>query len=64
VRAVVADGVARDGLQEMVLPAEEAAARRLADFVGDAATDKMIADVQDADVEQLDGAGGLIPRRD
>ena len=33
VQEIVAEGVAREGLQEMVLPAGEAAARRLADFV-------------------------------
>ena len=57
---IVAEGVAREGLQEMVLPAEEAAARRLADFVSDAAIDKMIADAQNAGVSLLDGPGGLI----
>ena len=60
VQKIVAEGVAREGLQEMVLPAEEAAARRLADFVSDAAIDKMIADAQDACVSLLDGPGGLI----
>ena len=60
VQEIVAEGVAREGLQEMVLPAEEAAARRLADFVSDAAIDKMIADAQDAGVSLLDGPGGLI----
>src|SRR6201996_1759473 len=44
----------------MVLPAEEAAARRLADFVSDAAIDKMIADAQQAGVSLLDGPDGLI----
>src|SRR6202451_4461665 len=44
----------------MVLPAEEAAARRLAGFVSDAAIDRMIADAQDAGVSLLDGPGGLI----
>ena len=33
VQAVIAEGVAREGLQEMVLPAEEAAAERLAAFL-------------------------------
>ena len=47
VQEIVAEGVAREGLQEMVLPAEEAAARRLVDFVSDAAIDKMIADAQE-----------------
>ena len=60
VQEIVAEGVAREGLQEMVLPAEEAAARRLADFVSDTTIDKMIADAQDAGVSLLDGPGGLI----
>jgi putative transposase len=60
VQAIVAEGVAREGLQEMVLPAEEAAAKRLAAFVSDAAIDRMIADAQDAGIELLDGPGGLI----
>lgn len=60
VQEIIAEGVAREGLQEMVLPAEEAAAKRLAAFVSDAAIDKMIADAQDAGVSLLDGPGGLI----
>jgi len=60
VQVIVAGGVAREGLQEMVLPAEEAAAKRLADFVSDAAVDRMIADAQDAGISLLDGPGGLI----
>ena len=59
-QAIVAKGVAREGLQEMVLPAEEAAAKRLAAFVSDAAIDRMIADAQDAGISLLDGPGGLI----
>ena len=60
VQAIIAEGVAREGLQEMVLPAGEAAAERLAAFVSDAAIDRMIADAQDAGVSLLDGPGGLI----
>ena len=60
VQEIVAEGVAREGLQEIVLPAEEAAVKRLADFVSDAAIDQMIADAQDAGVSLLDGPGGLI----
>ena len=60
VQAIIAEGVAREGLQEMVLPAEEAAAKRLADFVSDGAIDRMIVDAQDAGVPLLDGPGGLI----
>ena len=59
-QAIVAGGVAREGLQEMVFPAGEAAAKRLADLVSDAAIDRMIADAQDAGVSLLDGPGGLI----
>ena len=44
VQAIVAGGVAREGLDDVVLPAGEAAAKRLADFVSDAAVDRMIAD--------------------
>ena len=60
VQAIIAEGVAREGLQEMVVPAEEAAAERLAAFVSDAAIDRMIADAQDAGISLLDGPGGLI----
>ena len=60
VQEIVAEGVVREGLQEIVLPAEEAAARRLADFVSEAAIDRMIADAQAAGVSLLDGPGGLI----
>ena len=59
-QAIVAGGVAREGLQDMVPPAEEAAAKRLADLVSDTAIDQMIADAQDAGVSLLDGPGGLI----
>ena len=60
VQAIIADGVAGEGLQEIVLPAEEAAAKRLADSVSDSAIDRMIADAQDSDFSPLDGPGGLI----
>jgi hypothetical protein len=60
VQEIVAEGIAREGLQEIVLTAEEAAAKRLAAFVSDAAIDRMIADAQDAGIELLDGPGGLI----
>jgi hypothetical protein len=55
VQAIVAEGLAREGLQEMVLPAEEDAVKRLAAFVSDAAIDRMIADAQDAGISLLDG---------
>jgi putative transposase len=42
----------------MVLSAEEAAAKRLADFVSDSAIDRVIADAQDAGVSLLGGPGG------
>jgi putative transposase len=57
---VVAGGVAREGLDDVLPSAEEAAAKRLADFVSDAAIDRMIADAQDAGISLLDGPGGLI----
>jgi putative transposase len=60
VQAVIAEGVAREGLQELVLTAEESAAKRLADLVSDAAIDRMIADAQDSGIPLLDGPGGLI----
>jgi hypothetical protein len=50
VQAVVAEGVAREGLQDVVLPAEEAAAKRLADIASDEAVDRMIADAQEAGI--------------
>ncbi|HEY6789050.1 MAG TPA: hypothetical protein VI365_17230 [Trebonia sp.] len=59
VQPIVAEGVARDGLQEMVPPAGESTAKRLAALVSDAAIDRMIADAQDAGVSLLDGSGGL-----
>jgi putative transposase len=62
VQAIVAEGLAREGLQEMVLTAEESAARRLADFVSDTAIDKMIADAKETGMPLLDGPGGLIGR--
>ena len=60
VQAIVAEGVAREGLQEMVLTAEESAAKRLADFVSDTAIDKMIADAKETGMPLLDGPEGLI----
>ena len=59
-QAVIADGVAGEGLQEMVLTAEESAAKRLAELVSDSAIDRMIADAQDSGISLLDGPGGLI----
>ena len=60
VQAIVAEGVAREGLQEMVLTAEESAAKRLANFVSDTAIDKMIADAKETGMPLLDGPEGLI----
>ena len=58
VQAIIAEGVAREGLQEMVLPAEEEEAKRLADFVRDEAIDRMIADAQDAAFRCWTGRAG------
>src|SRR5487761_1550773 len=52
--------IMREGLQEMVLTAEESAAKRLAELVSDSAIDRMIADAQDSGIPLLDGPGGLI----
>jgi hypothetical protein len=59
-QAIIAGGVAREGLQEMVLTADESAARRLADFVSDTAIGKMIADAKETGTPLLDGPDGLI----
>src|SRR6266568_6621855 len=59
-QAIIAEGVAREGLQEIVLTAGESAAKRLADLVSDTAVDKMIADAKETGMPLLDGPGGLI----
>jgi putative transposase len=59
-QAIVAGGVAREGLREVVLTAEESAAKRLADFVGGTATGKMIADAKETGMPLPDGPDGLI----
>ena len=59
-QAIIAEGVAREGLQEIVLTADESAAKRLADFVSDTAIDKMIADAKETGMPLLDGPDGLI----
>jgi putative transposase len=59
-QAIITDGVEREGLQEIVLTAEESAAKRLAELVSDSAIDKMIADAQDSGIPLLDGPDGLI----
>ncbi len=60
VQAIVAERVAREGLQDVVLSAEDAAAKRLADIASDEAVDRMIADAQEAGIRLLDGPDGLI----
>jgi putative transposase len=60
VQAAVAEGVAREGLQDLVLSAEDSAAKRLADSVSDTAVDRMIADAKEAGISLLDGPDGLI----
>jgi hypothetical protein len=60
IRAIIAEGVAREGLGDIVLPPEEAAARRLADMASDEAVDRMIADAEEAGIALLDGPDGLI----
>jgi putative transposase len=60
VQAVIAEGVTREGLAEVILPPGEAAARRLAGIASDEAVDRMIADAQQAGIPLLDGPDGLI----
>ena len=59
-QAIVAEGVAREGLQEIVLTADESAAKRLAELVSDTAIDKMIADAKETEIPLLDGPGGPV----
>lgn len=60
VREIVAGGIEAAGLDEVVLPVEESAAKRLADAVSDDAVDRMIADARDSGISLLDGPDGLI----
>ena len=60
VQEIVAGGIEAAGLDEVVLPDEEAAAKRLADSVSDEAVDRMIADAKETGVSLLDGPDGLI----
>lgn len=60
VQAIIAEGIAAEGLEDVVLPEEESAAKRLADAVSDEAVDRMIADAKEAGVSLLDGPGGLV----
>lgn len=60
VQEIVAEGIAAAGLDEIVLPEEESAARRLADAVSDEAVDRMIADAKETGVSLLDGPDGLV----
>jgi hypothetical protein len=60
VRAIIAEGVVREGLQEIVLSPEEAAAERVAAIASDEAIDRMIADSKEAGISLLDGPDGLL----
>jgi putative transposase len=60
VQGIVAGGIEAAGLDEIVPPDEEAAARRLADAVSDEAVDRMIADARETGVSLLDGPDGLV----
>jgi putative transposase len=62
VQEIVAESVAAEGLADVVLTAQESAARRLADIASDEAVDRMIADAQEAGISLLDGPDGLIGR--
>jgi putative transposase len=60
VQEIVAEGIEAAGLDEIVLPEGESAARRLADAVSDEAVDRMIADAKETGVSLLDGPDGLV----
>jgi len=60
VQEIIADGVEAAGLEEIVLPEEESAAKRLADAVSDEAVDRMIADAKETGLSLLDGPDGLV----
>jgi putative transposase len=60
VQKIVAGGIEAAGLDEVVLPDEESAAKRLADAVSDEAVDQMIADARNTGISLLDGPDGLI----
>jgi putative transposase len=60
VQEIVAGGIEAAGLDEVVLPDEEAAAKRLADSVSDEAVDRMIADAKETGTSLLDGPDGLV----
>jgi putative transposase len=60
VQEIVAGGIEAAGVDEIVLPDEESAARRLAGAVSDEAVDRMIADAKETGVSLLDGPDGLI----
>jgi putative transposase len=62
VQEIVAGGIEAAGLDEIVLPDEESAAKRLADAVSDEAVDRMIADAEETGVSLLDGPDGLVNR--
>lgn len=56
---ILAEGLAGNGLAEVVPGPEDAAAARLADLISPAAVDRMLADADRAGMA-LDGPGGLI----
>lgn len=60
VQAIIAEGIAREGLEDIVVPPEEAAAKRLAAIASDEAIDRMIADSKEAGISLLDGPDGLL----
>jgi putative transposase len=60
IQGIVADGVESAGLDEIVLPDEESAAKRLADAVSDEAVDRMIADAKETGISLLEGPDGLV----
>ena len=60
VQEIVAEGIAAEGLEHVVLSEGESAAKRLAEAVSDEAVDRMIADAKESGLSLLDGPDGLI----
>jgi putative transposase len=60
VRPAVAGGMTAEGVEEVVIAPERAAAERLAGLASDEAVDRMLADAEEAGISLLDGPDGLL----
>jgi putative transposase len=60
VEEIIRDAAERGDLDGVVMPPEEAAARRLAAIASDEAIDRMIADSKETGISLLDGPDGLL----